>query len=180
MCVTFLYKCKAQLRHCKCEWIFPSIYECAMKGIRHDDVIKWKHFPRYWPFVRGIHRSPVNSPHTGQWRRALMLSLICVWISGWVNNGEAGDLRRYRGHYDVTVMESESWWSLNIDVSLLSLFSSWCVPVCRPIAKVGVWFIICTLHSHRAISSYPCQCKFSRKCGLLTASDYRLCSLHFC
>ena len=23
----------------------------------HDDVIKWKHFPRYWPFVRGIHRS---------------------------------------------------------------------------------------------------------------------------
>ena len=29
----------------------------------HDDVIKWKHFPRYWPFVRGIHRSPVNSPH---------------------------------------------------------------------------------------------------------------------
>ena len=30
---------------------------------KHDDVIKWKHFPRYWPFVRGIHRSPVNSPH---------------------------------------------------------------------------------------------------------------------
>ena len=29
----------------------------------HDDVIKWKHFPRYWPFVWGIHRSPVNSPH---------------------------------------------------------------------------------------------------------------------
>ena len=44
----------------------------------HDDVIKWKHFPRYWPFVRGIHRSPVNSPHKGQWRGALMFSLICV------------------------------------------------------------------------------------------------------
>ena len=28
----------------------------------HDDVIKWKQFPRYWPFVRGIHRAPVNSP----------------------------------------------------------------------------------------------------------------------
>ena len=28
----------------------------------HDDIIKWKHFPRYWPFVRGNHRSPVNSP----------------------------------------------------------------------------------------------------------------------
>ena len=71
---------------------------------RHDDVIKWKHFPRNWPFVRGIHRFPVNSPHKGRWRGALMFSLICVWINGWVNNGEAGDLRRYRAHYDVTVM----------------------------------------------------------------------------
>ena len=53
---------------------------------RHDDVIKWKHFPRYWPFVRGIHRSTVNSPHKGQWRGALMFSLICAWINGWVNN----------------------------------------------------------------------------------------------
>ena len=72
--------------------------------IQHDDVIKWKYFPCYWPFVRGIHRSPVNSPHKGQWRGALMFSLICVWINGWVNNCEAGDLRRYRAHYDVTVM----------------------------------------------------------------------------
>ena len=71
---------------------------------KHDDVIKWKHFPRYWPFVRGIHRSPVNSPHKGQWRGALMFSLICVWINGWVNNRGAGDLWRYRPHHDVTVM----------------------------------------------------------------------------
>ena len=70
----------------------------------HDDVIKWKHFPRYWPFVRGIHRSPVNSPHKGQWRAALMFTLICARINGWVNNREAGDLRRYRAHYDVIVM----------------------------------------------------------------------------
>ena len=70
----------------------------------HDDVIKWKHFPRYWPFLRGIHRSPVNSPHKGQWRGALMFSLICALINGWVNNREAGDLRRYRAHYDVIVM----------------------------------------------------------------------------
>ena len=70
----------------------------------HDDVIKWKHFPRYWPFVRGIHRSPVNSPHKCQWRGALMFSLICAWINGWVNNGETGGLRRHRAHYDVIVM----------------------------------------------------------------------------
>ena len=74
-------------------------------ALKHGDVIKWKHFPRYWPFVRRIHRSPVNSPHKGQWHGALMLSLICVWINDWVNNGEAGDLRRYRIHYDVTVMD---------------------------------------------------------------------------
>ena len=73
-------------------------------AIWHDDVIKWKHFPRYWPFVRRIRRSPVNSPHKGQWRGALMFSLISVWINDWVNNGEAGDLRRYRIHYDVPVM----------------------------------------------------------------------------
>ena len=70
----------------------------------HDDVITWKHFPRYWPFVRGIHRSPVNSPHKGQWRGALVFSLICAWIDDWVNNREAGDLSRHRGHYDVTVI----------------------------------------------------------------------------
>ena len=70
----------------------------------HHDVIKWKHFPRNWPFVRGIHLSPVNSPHKGQWRGALMFSLICAWISSWVNNREAGDLRRHRVHYYVIVM----------------------------------------------------------------------------
>ena len=70
----------------------------------HDDVIKWKPFPRYWPFLRGIHRLPLNSPHKGQWCGALLLSLICVWINGWVNNREAGDLRRDRAHQDVIVM----------------------------------------------------------------------------
>ena len=69
------------------------------------DVIQWKHFPRYWLFVRGIHRSPVNSPHKGQWRGALMFSLICAWIDAWVNNREAGDLRAHRAHYDITVIK---------------------------------------------------------------------------
>ena len=70
----------------------------------HDDVIKLTPLPGYWPFVRGIHRSPMNSPHKGQWRGALMFSLICAWTNGWVNNRDAGDLRRYRAHYDVSVM----------------------------------------------------------------------------
>ena len=100
------------------KWVFLVFH------FRHDDVIKWKHFPRYWPFVRGIHRSPVNSPYKGQWRGALMFTLICARINGWVNNREAGDLRRYRGLYDVTVMVDARnktylilqhilWWKLD-------------------------------------------------------------------
>ena len=58
----------------------------------------------YWPFVWGIYRWQVNSPHKGQWRGGLMFSLICAWVNGWVDNGEAGDLRRNRAHYDVNVM----------------------------------------------------------------------------
>ena len=75
----------------------------------HYDIIKWKHLPRYWPFVQGIHRSPVDSPHKGQWRGALIFSLICAWIKGWVNNGEAGDFGRHRAHYDVIEME-HNWY----------------------------------------------------------------------
>ena len=84
--------------------ILRTINQIKAVLLSHDDVINWKHFPRYWPFVRGIHRSPVNSPRKGQWREALMFSFICVWINGCVNNRQAGDLRRYRAHYDVTVM----------------------------------------------------------------------------
>ena len=51
-----------------------------------------------------IHRSPVNSPHKGQWRRVLMFSLICAWTNDWANHRHTGDLRRHRAHYDVTVM----------------------------------------------------------------------------
>ena len=65
---------------------------------------KWTHFPRYWPFVWENHRWPLNFPHKGQWRGALLFSLICARINAWVNNREAGDLRRHRAHYDVTVM----------------------------------------------------------------------------
>ena len=84
-------------RHC-IHLVCPE-YSCLL-----DDVIKWKHFPRYWPFVRGIYRSPVNSPHKGQWRGDLMLSVTPAWINGLVNNREAGDLRRHRVHYDVILM----------------------------------------------------------------------------
>ena len=57
-----------------------------------------------WASTWGIHRSPVNSLHKGQWRGALMYYLICAWINGGVNSREAGDLRRHCTHFDVTVI----------------------------------------------------------------------------
>ena len=60
------------LKNMKCEYWYNI----------HDDVIKWKFFPRYWPFVRGIQHSQVNSPHKGKWRGASIFSLICAWING--------------------------------------------------------------------------------------------------
>ena len=65
----------------------------------HDDVIKWKHFPRYWPFVRGIHRS-AQRPVT----RIFDVFFDLHLNKSWVNNGGAGDFRRYRAHYDIRVM----------------------------------------------------------------------------
>ena len=62
------------------------------------------HYHRPQCLISWYHRSSVNSPHKGQWRGALMFSLICTRINGWVNNGDAGDLRRHGTHYDVTVM----------------------------------------------------------------------------
>ena len=70
----------------------------------HDGVIKWKHLPCYWPFVRGIHRSPVNSPHKGQSHRTLMFTLIYAWTSSWINTRDAGYLRCHPTHYEVIVM----------------------------------------------------------------------------
>ena len=69
----------------------------------HDDVIKWKHFPRYWPFLRGIpgHRW---LPRTKASDASFDVFFDLRWLNGWVNKREPGDLRHHRAHYDVTVM----------------------------------------------------------------------------
>ena len=110
----------------------PHRHPQYLKTNKYDDVIKWKSFTRYWPFPRGIHRSPVNSPHKGQWRGALMVSLMYSWINGWVNSREAGDLRRHRAHYDATVMKyernddsSQTLLLQNSILTLVTLMSQW-------------------------------------------------------
>ena len=83
----------------------PLLSNCSFKTLAkrpaNQSHVKNGVFLRYWPFVRGIHRSRANSPHKGQWHGTLMFSLICAWINGWVNNREAGDLTRYYAQYDI-------------------------------------------------------------------------------
>ena len=96
----------------KMEHLNPTLHRPFVVGIHwssdqrnpHDDVIKWKKFPRYWPFVWGIHRAPVNSPHKGRWCGDLIFS-FCAWINDWVTSREAGDLSRHRTNYYVTLMK---------------------------------------------------------------------------
>ena len=63
----------------------------------HDDVIIRKHFRVTGPLC-GEFTSHRWIPHKGQWRGALMFPLICAWMNDWVNNREAGDLRRHCAH----------------------------------------------------------------------------------
>ena len=86
----------------------------------------WRHqmetFSALLAICAGNSPVPVNSPHKGQWRRAVMFSLICIWINVWVNNREAGDLRRYRAHYYVSVMFIALWCR----------WVSWVSIICQP------------------------------------------------
>ena len=105
---------------------------------RCQPIIQWwrttmENFPRYWPFVRGSHRSPVSYPRNGQWRGALIFSLICAWINGWVKNREAGDLMRHRAHYDVTVMhcdlrENRRWFANHRQSRYVSIDTMMIIP----------------------------------------------------
>ena len=118
--------CLSVMRWPRKNWTKPSLLRNAVysstrallflvvhsKHWNENAATWWRHqmetFPRYWSFVRGIHRSPSKSPYKGQWRGALVFSLICARINDWVNYREAGDLRRHRDHYDVIVM---FWWN---------------------------------------------------------------------
>ena len=96
----------------------------------------WRHemetFSALLVICAGNSPVPVNSPHKGQWRGALMFSLICVWVNGWVNNREAGDLIRHRAHYGVIVMKQTmldgSREVGNPSVSLLFTRYCWVIP----------------------------------------------------
>ena len=83
--------------------------------------------------------SLVNSPHKGQWRGALIFSLICTWTNSWANNRDAGDLRRHRAHYDVIVMQ----WAgecRNFKLLYFKLFKNWKWTILSVLVTF-MWFI---------------------------------------
>ena len=85
------------------------------------------------------------SLHKGQWRGALMFSFICAWINDWVNNREAGDLRRHHGHYDVNVMLGSFYHILSALFASISYRSLglgttvWCLTISRHSANYRSW-----------------------------------------
>ena len=113
----------SKIKHSMCEivnWKYSKDNNATMTSSNGNIV-------RYWPFVRGIHRSPVDDPHKGQWRGALMYSVICAWWKR-LNKRDTGDWRHHRVHYDVTVIqwpyvqhiETRTKWPL-----LMSYFIHW-------------------------------------------------------
>ena len=69
--------------------VTPSLLESAWR--RHQ----METFSALLALCAGNSPVLMNSPHKGQWRGALMFYLICVWINGWVNNREAGDINDF-------------------------------------------------------------------------------------
>ena len=127
----------------------------------------WRHqmetFSASLAICAGNSPVPVNSPHKGQWRGALIFSLICVWINDWVNNREAGDLRRYRGHYDVIVMTYtncvRNWSTLTDLKSARWILMPWCFSISTHSAEgTLIMFpcvngLMCTMYIHSVYMS---------------------------
>ena len=96
-------KCSKCLMIAKEAYIYLVVHRVKKQGTW------WRHqmetFSALLIICAGNSPVPGEFPAQGQWRGALMFSLICTRINGWVNNGEAADLRRHRAHYDVAVMK---------------------------------------------------------------------------
>ena len=72
----------------------------------HDNFMRWRWFPRYWPFVRGIHQCLVDIPPKTSVTWALMFPLVLSLTDGWKNSQVVGDLIRHESHCDGILMDS--------------------------------------------------------------------------
>ena len=121
---------------------------------RHDDIIKWKHFTRYWPFCAGNSLVTGEFPSQRPVTRSFDFSLIYAWINGWVNYRKAGDLRLYRAHYDVTVLYVLQTWLI---LTPYIIYTSNCVRILsEEDSNFYVWI---------KISSTRCTINIQLLCG---------------
>ena len=96
---------KCTIPWAKMSWYQRQCYACILSILWHMMTSSNGNiFCVTDPFVWGIYQWLVNSQHKSKWCGALMFSLICASINGWVNNRRHGDLRRQLAHYDVTIM----------------------------------------------------------------------------
>ena len=101
--------------------------------------------------MKGIHQSPVESSHNDQWRGTLMFCLICTWTNDWANNWDAGNLRRHRAHYYVTVMSTPfcRWDRYTLDLApyrgywRTGFWRGWVIEVLVAVEKLWKCFYIC-------------------------------------
>ena len=122
-----------------------------------------------------------NSPYKGQCRGALMFSLICAPINGWVSNREAGDLRHHRAHYDVTVMmyatpcndaknfvERSNFLFLRFSTTWNKIYSYYSIifyfNMSKPVGdKWRIYALMSQIMACRLVGAKP----LSKKCGLI-------------
>ena len=143
-----------------CDLVFTALFVTPAPGAIlwnfHDDVINWKPFPPFWCFVRGIHRSPVNFPHKGLWRGALMSSLICT---------------RINGCYRIGRTSSQNWgreWKCITSQQL-----------CTSHAFCCIWLSISIAHWH--LSNWKNHRKITKRKSAThyNANDMKQCTKHF-
>ena len=102
-----------QMLMCMYNFLVRNASVWSMEGSR--DLTWWRHQMETFSGLLALFSG--NLPVTGEFpsqrpvTQSVMFSLICTWINGWVNNRDAGDFRRHRTHYDVTVMLNNIVWS---------------------------------------------------------------------
>ena len=167
--ISFAPKIRLSFGTCELSYVQTRLYCIPVKDEFRTDIpyctTWWRHqmetFPRYWPFVRRIHRSPVNSPHKGQWRGALMFSLIYARINGWVNTREVGDLRRHQAHCDVIVMRPQVCSVLHC-CGYITMHRVFPWPIHSYSSRLRQW------HWHNRIKTENNRCKYSSKLFLIS------------
>ena len=142
-------------------------YHVEYWDCQRDDVIKWKHFPHYWAFVRRftVHRWIL--PYKGRWRGALMFSLICAWTNG-SKQSRRRWLRRHRTHYDVTVMNTPQYilrrrfdvtclyCDINFQLGRKFLYNWFGCFLCFDIEIVDYWY----MNDLKQLSGSACFCEW--------------------